>query len=65
MIKVFLAASTEELFQLSMNPTPSIGDELLLADQPYLVTARRHVLQETGDDVKFIDYTILYVRRTW
>ncbi|WP_461062669.1 hypothetical protein [Spirosoma horti] len=65
MIKVFLAGSTDELFQLNMNPTPSIGDELLLLDQPYVVTARRHVLQETGEDVMFCDYTILFVRRIW
>ena len=65
MIKVFLIGTADELFQLNMSPAPSVGDELMLDDEPYIVTARRFVLESTPSDTKNVDYTILYVRRTW
>jgi hypothetical protein len=65
MIKVFLVGTAEELFQLNMNLVSSIGDELMLGDEPYMVTGRRFVLEDIQRDMKNVDYTILYVRRTW
>lgn len=64
MIKVFLAGTSEELFQLNMSLAPSIGDELVLDDEPYIITARRFMLEATPSDTKNVDYTIIYVRRT-
>lgn len=63
MIKVFLTGTSKELFQLNMNPAPFVGDELILDDEPYLVTSRRFVIEDTERDTKNVDHTILYVRK--
>ena len=63
MIKVFLVGTAEELFQLNISLAPSIGDELILDDEPYLVTGRRFMLEDTPSDIKNVDYTILYVQK--
>ncbi|GAB3804979.1 hypothetical protein GCM10028819_37360 [Spirosoma humi] len=62
---MFLAGTAEELFHLNTSPAPSMGDELLLDDEPYIITARRFVLEGTQCDAKNVDYVILYVRKTW
>lgn len=65
MIKVFRSGTTEELFQLNMSPAPLVGDELMLNDEPYLITGRRFVIEDTERDTKNVDHTILYVRKAW
>lgn len=63
MIKVILAETAKELFQLNMSQAPSIGDELMLNDEPYLITGRRFVIEGTERDTKNVNNTILYVER--
>ncbi|GAB3726685.1 hypothetical protein GCM10028816_19730 [Spirosoma lituiforme] len=49
----------------NMSPAPLVGDELMLNDDPYLITNRRFVIEDTERNTKNVDYTILFVRKNW
>lgn len=63
MIKVILSETAKELFQLNMSQSPSIGDELMVDDKPYLITGRRFIIEDTERDTKNVNNTILYAVR--
>lgn len=63
MIKVFLTGRAGELFQLNMSLAPTISDELVLNDEPNLITSRHFVIEDTERDTKNVDYKILFVRK--
>lgn len=63
MITVILDGTAVEVFQPNMSQVPSIGDELVLNDETYLITGRRFVFERTQRSLKNVEKTILYVER--